>query len=168
MTASGALISGSPILRMMTSSPRSRAAAASPCVRQASAPSPPMRSTSGENFIAATLLESREEEAGLALRDPLHQPDARQPAIEGFQAIGAQLDDDVPAAVRAVQGRHRGVAAKRFDDSVDAIALDGYGHQGADPVLFHRWLEPDRVARDRAIGFEPRHPVLDRPTRYAQ
>jgi acetolactate synthase I/II/III large subunit len=37
---------------------------------------------------ARALLERREQQAGLALRNAFHQPDSREHTVEGFEAVG--------------------------------------------------------------------------------
>ena len=102
------------------------------------------------------------------LEMPSMQPDAAEHAIERFETVGAQLGDDVPATVRAVERADRRIAAQGLEHRFGLVALDGDRHQRANALLFDLRPQPHGVAHDGAVGLELGEPVLNGAAGHAQ
>src|SRR5699024_1819048 len=57
-----------------------------------------------------------EQQARLAVDDPLNTADPREQTVERGEGVGAEIGDEIPSAVRGVQRVHFGKAAELVDD----------------------------------------------------
>jgi hypothetical protein len=109
-----------------------------------------------------------EQEARLARAHPLELADAREDGVQRLERVGADLDDQVPAARGRMDRPHFRQPLKLARDARGAAALDPDHHEA--PHRHDRGVGPgdDREAKDVAVPAEAVHPGAHRRPRQTE
>ena len=107
----------------------------------------------------------RQKETRSRIRNPLDETDALERLIEGLEAIDAEFDNNVPAAVGGVQRLNFRNAAQRFEHDGRVFAFDCHHGNGANALRFGFWFEPHGKTANHAVGGQPVDTILHRAAR---